>query len=159
MTTMMKTRFGRGSTEMSRELEEIRLLNKRNHQQECQRKEEEEKREKDKDAIKILEVDAVITTADVPVTSQEGTEDEDVLNFSEDVHNIMNSFEEMGTEDREKDAEDERSPRKKRPGSSKVSSRQSSTTARQVSPPDPGAAPVLKPALRTPSFVDTVNRK
>jgi hypothetical protein len=114
---------------MSRELEEIRLLNKKNHQQECQRKEEEEKREKDGDAIEILEDDAVMTTADVPVTSQEGKEDEDVLNFSEDVHNIMNGFEKMETEDQKEDAEDERSPRKKRPGSSKVSSRRRSTTA------------------------------
>ena len=34
MTSMMQTRSGRGSTAMSRELDEIRLLNKKNHQQE-----------------------------------------------------------------------------------------------------------------------------
>jgi len=105
-----------------------------------------------------LEDDAV-TTADVPVASQEGKEDEDVLNFTADVHNIMNGLEEMETEEHEEDDEDERSPMKKYPGSSKASSRQSRTTVRQVSPPDSGAAPVLKPALRTLSIVETVNHK
>jgi hypothetical protein len=76
---------------MFRELDEIHLLNKKNHQQERQRKEEEEKRKKDKEAAMALEDDAV-TMADVPVASQEGKEDEDVLNFTADVHNIMNGW-------------------------------------------------------------------
>jgi len=111
---------------MSRELDEIHLLNKKHHQQERQRKEEEEKRQKDEEAAMALEDDAV-TMADVPVASQEGKEDEDALNFTVDVHNIMNGFEEMETEEHEEDNKDERSPMKKRPGSSKASSRQSRT--------------------------------
>ena len=143
---------------MSRELDEIRLLNKKHHQQERQRKEEEEKRKKDDEATMVLE-DVTFTTTDVPVESQEGKEDEDVLNFTADVHNIINGFEEMETEEHEKDDEDEWSPMKKRPGSSKASSQRSKTAVRQVSPPDSGAAPVLKPALHTPSIVETVNYK
>ena len=99
---------------MSCELDEIRLLNKKHHQQERQRKEEEEKRKKDDEATRVL-ADGAVTTADVP------KEDEDVLNFTADVHNIMNGFEEMETEEHEKDNEDERSPMKKHPGSSKAS--------------------------------------
>ena len=158
MTSMMQTRSGRGSTAMSRELDEIRLLNKKNHQQERQMKEEEEKRKKDEEAAMDLEDDAV-TMADVPVASQEGKEDEDVLNFTADVHNIMNGLEEMETKEHEEDDEDECSPMKKRPGSSKASSQRRRSTVRQVSPPDSGAVPVLKPALRTPSIVETVNHK
>ena len=135
---------------MSRELDEIRLLNKKHHQQEQQRKEEEEKRKKDEEATRVL-ADGVVTTVDVL------EEDEDVLNFTADVHNIMNGFEEMETEEHEKDDKDERSPMKKRPGSSKASSRRSRTAVRQVSPPDSGVAPILKPALHTPSIVKTIN--
>ena len=47
----MQTRSGRPA-EMARELEEIRQLNKKNHQQERQRKEEEEMRKKDAEASK-----------------------------------------------------------------------------------------------------------
>ena len=158
LTAMMHTRSGRGSTAISRELDEIRLLNKKHHQQERQRKEEEEKRKKDDEATTVLEDDAA-TTANVPVASQEVNEDEVVLNFTADVHNIMNGFEEMETEEHEEDDEDKRSPMKKRPGSSKASSRRSRTAVRQVSPPDSGAAPVLKPALRTPSIAESVNHK
>ena len=136
---------------MSRELDEIRLLNKKNHQQERQRKEEEEKRKKDEAAELDGPDDDAILTADAPAKTHEGTGDGDVLNFSEDVHNIMNGVEAMDTEISEEDAE-ERSPRKKRPGSSKVSSRQSSTTARRVSPSETKTTPVLKPAIRTPPF-------
>jgi hypothetical protein len=111
---------------MSCELDEIRLLNKKHHQQERQRKEEEEKRKKDDEATMVLE-DVTFMTTDVPVPFQEGKEDEDVLNFTADVHNIMNGFEEMETEEHEKDDKDKRSPMKKRPGSSKASSRRSRT--------------------------------
>ena len=140
------------------ELDEIRLLNKKHHQQERQRKEEEEKRKKADEATTVLEDDAA-TTANVPVASQEVNEDEVVLNFTADVHNIMNGFEEMETEEHEEEDEDERSLMKKRPGSSKASSRRSRTAVRQVSPPDSGAALVLKPVLRTPSIAESVNHK
>ena len=93
------------------------------------------------------------------VASQAGKGDEDVLNFTAEVHNIMNGLEAMETEAQEEDDKDEGSLRKKRPGSSKTSSQRSSTTARQVSPPDIGTAPVLKPALCTPSPVEPVNHK
>ncbi len=46
----------------------------------------------------VLEDDAVMTV-DAPVASQEGKEDEAILNFTADVHNIMNGFEEMETEE------------------------------------------------------------
>ncbi len=49
--SMMQTRSGRPA-EMARKLEEIRQLNKKNHQQERQRKEEEEMRKKDAEASK-----------------------------------------------------------------------------------------------------------
>jgi hypothetical protein len=157
MASMMQTRSGRGATAMSRELEEIRMLNKKNHQQERQRKEEEEKRKKDEEAvIGNLENDAIMTE-DAPGTTQEGAGGEDGLNFSEDVHNIMNGVEERNTESLEGDG-DERSPRRKRPGSSKVSSRQSSTTARRVSPPETRTAPALKPAIRNPPLDHTYRR-
>jgi len=142
---------------MSRELDEIRLLNKKNHQQERQRKEEEEKREKDEVTILEEPDDDVIMTSEAPAKAVEGTGDEDALNFTKDVHNIMNGIGAMDTERSVEDAE-ERSPRKKRPGSSKVTSRQSSTTARRVSPPETRTAPVLKPAIRTPSFDHTHKR-
>ena len=125
---------------MSRELDEIRLLNKKNHQQERQRKEEEEKRKKNDGSTMVLEVDTAMTE-DVPVVFQEGKEDEDVLNFTTDVHNIMNGFEEMITEEHEEDNKEEWSPRKKRPGSSKTYSQPSRTAVQQVSPPDSGAVP------------------
>ena len=151
MVTMMQMRSGRGSTAMSRELDEIRLLNKKNHQQEHQRKEEEEKQKKD-EAAKLDEPnDDAIMTVDAPTKTHEGTGDEDILNFLEEVHNIMNGVEAMDTEISEEDAE-ECSPRKKWPGSSKVSSRQSSTTARRVSPLETKTAPVLKPAICMPPF-------
>ena len=111
---------------MSRELDEICLLNKKHHQQELQRKEEEEKRQKDEEAAVALK-DAAVTMADVPVASQEGKEDEDILNFTVDVHTIMNGFEEMEMEEHDEDDKDEHSPMKKHPGSSKASSRQSRT--------------------------------
>ena len=66
------------------------------------------------------------------MTTHNGTGENDVMNFSENVHNIMNGIEETVTTNMDED----RSPKKKRPGSSKVSSRQNTTVTRRVSPQD-----------------------
>ena len=122
---MIQTRSGR-LAEMSRELEEIRQLNKKNHRQERQMKEEEEKRKKDAEVPKSRSNETAMA-AEVTAASQEGIEDEDALNFTVNVHKIMNGVEEMETDKQDEEQEDERSPMKKCPGSSKASSRRGRT--------------------------------
>ena len=154
--SMIQTRSGR-LAEMSRELEEIRQLNKKNHRQERQMKEEEEKRKKDAEVPKSRSNETAMA-AEVTAASQEGIEDEDALNFTVNVHKIMNGVEEMETDKQDEEQEDERSPMKKCPGSSKASSRRG-RTVRQVSPADSGSATTLKPAIRTTPIIDTFNHK
>ena len=60
----------------------------------------------------------------------------------------MNGFEDTVTIDNGED----RSPKKKRQGSSKVSSRQNTTITRRISPQDVRTVSALKPTIRNPTF-------
>lgn len=151
LPTMQTRSAGRTATAISRELEEIRLLNKKHHQQERQRLEAEEKRQKDEESAAKDSEETSKTDEDAPAALSEGTTHSEGLDFTADVHNIMNGLDDLAAGNQEDGDEDERSPMKKRPGSSKVPSRRNKPAARQVSPPDP-TIPTLKTALRlTPS--------
>ncbi len=92
--------------EINWELDEIRQMNKRNHQLQRQKEEEEAKRQQDEEAG-IHCGDA----SDDPIPPpKEGM----IPDFTNDVHKIMNGVQDMETSDTEKYNKDElRSPVKK----------------------------------------------
>jgi hypothetical protein len=145
----MITRNAKGKgKDLEKELEEIRQLNKKNHQAQRQQEEEDSKRLQDDGQGLNLEADNDGKPADL-----EPFFDKTLLNFTNEVHNIMSGVQDMETSDTEKDNEEElRSPVKKRSGSSKSTSRRKSG-ARQVSPPETGQATAS--AARTTTFLDT----
>ena len=122
---------GNKDKDMTHELDEIRQMNKRNHQLQHQKEEEEAKLQQDEEAGNRHGDDPMD-----PALPAEGT----IPNFTSEVHNIMNGVQDMETSDTEKGVDANlRSPVKKRQGSSKSSSRRNAGT-RQVSPSEVGQA-------------------
>jgi hypothetical protein len=113
---MIRRSFSSKDKDLARELEEIRQMNKRNHQLQRQTEEEESKRQQDEKADAAPE--------DRPMGSEPPREDA-ISDFTKEVHNIMSGVQDMETSNMEKGNNDDtmRSPVKKRQGSSKSSSR------------------------------------
>jgi hypothetical protein len=149
----------RRQTEMTKELDEICLLNKKNHQAERQQQEAEEKRKQDEEEKKRHATEA-LTVDDGMDTSQTKADEEDLLgDIVSDVRNIMDGLD--GAEDGEDTGGDEvaRSPLKKRSGSSKASSRRT-VPIRQISPNEAGPTTTAqKPAARVTFLIDTHDHK
>jgi hypothetical protein len=121
--------------DLAGELDEIRQLNKKNHQAQRQQEEEELKRLQDETQNSLPGEGNGDKPMD-PAPPSDGT----IPDFTSKVHKIMNGLEDMDTSDTGKDGEvDVPSPAKKRHGSSKSSSRRNAGT-RQVSPPKVGQA-------------------
>ncbi len=112
---------GSGKLEAAKQLKEIRQMKKKNHQRQCQHKEEEDKWKKDKaEAAQRWEEDEKAAKLDKALPPVEETS---IANFSKSVRDIMEGVQDMETEDRPEDEDDlERSPFKKCPGSSKTAS-------------------------------------
>jgi hypothetical protein len=105
---------GNKDKDLTRELDEIRQMNKRNHQLQRQWEEEEAKQQQDKEVG--------TPPGDNPMDSAPSAEDA-ISNFVSKVHNIMNGVQNMETSNTEKAVNNDiRSPVKKRQGSSKTSS-------------------------------------
>jgi hypothetical protein len=115
--------------DLARKLDEIRQLNKKNHQAQRQQEEEEAKRQQDEDAARL-------TTKGPAGVTPENAMDDAINNFASKVHNIMNGMQEMETSDTEKANDDDLcSPPKKR-HSTKTSAQRNPT--RHVSPTQEG---------------------
>ena len=155
--TMMGTCSSRRATAMSRELEEIRLMNKKNHQAELQLQEDKEQRKKDAaEASQLLEEASKLIDEDE--ATQVAAANNDTLNFTKEVCNITDGIDEMESEEQNGGDDDARSPLKKCTGSRKASSCRS-TSARQVSPNKSGSVIIQQPTSRTTSFLDTFDHK
>ncbi len=120
-SSMMNLRSsGNKDKDMTCKLDEIRQMNKRNHQLQRQWEEEEAMRQQDKEAG--------TPPGDDPVDSALSAED-GISNFVSKVHNIMNGVQNMETSNMEKAVNDDIClPVKKRQGSSKTSSRRNAGT-------------------------------
>lgn len=142
----------RRQSAMARELEQIRLLNKKNHQAERQLQEEEEKKTQDEEEARRRAAEPVkdsVSTVDLQST----TVDDAAPDFSSTVRQIMDGLDDMETEDRPSNESSEPSPLKKRGGSSKAPSRRRSPVC-QVSPNEVEPTTIGKPATCVTSFLD-----
>jgi hypothetical protein len=134
---------GNKDKDLTCKLDKIWQMNKRNHQLQRQREEEEAKRQQDKEAG--------TPPGDNPVDSAPSAEDA-ISNFVSKVHNIMNGVQNMETSNMEKAVNvDICSPVKKRQGSSKMSLQRNAGT-QQVSPPK-----VAAPTARSTTFLESFN--
>jgi hypothetical protein len=127
-TTFMLTMMGtRRQTEMAKELDEICLLNKKNHQAERQQQEAEEKREQDEEEERRRMTEASKMDDWMDTSQTKDDEEESLGDLVSDVRNIMDGLD--GTEDGDDTGgdEDARSPLKKRTGLSKASSRRAAS--------------------------------
>ena len=154
-TFTLTMRGTRRQTEMAKELDEIRLLNKKNHQAERQQLEAEEKRKQDEEEGKRRATEA-LTVDDGMDTSQTKADEEDSLgDIVTDVRNIMDGLDGAEAGDDTGGDEEARSPLKKRTGSSKASSRRT-VPIRQISPNEAGPTTTAqKTAARATFFLDT----
>jgi hypothetical protein len=141
--TMMGTRRQTG---MAKELDEIRQLNKKNHQAERQQQEAEEKRKRDEEEEKRRMTEA--SKVDDRMDTSQADEEESLGDLVSDVRNIMYGLDDTGGD------EDARSPLKKRTGSSKAPSRRA-VSIRQVSPNEAEPTNIQQPAAKSTSFLDT----
>ena len=147
-TTFMLTMMGtRRQTEMAKELDEIRLLNKKNHQAERQQQEAEEKREQDEEEERRRMAEASKMDDGMDTSQTKDDEEESLGDLVSDVRNIMDGLD--GTEDGVDPGgdDDARSPLKKRNGSSKAPSRRTASI-RQVSPNEAVPPTITQPAAR-----------
>jgi hypothetical protein len=113
--------------ELARELDEIRQINKKNHQAQLQLEEEEAKRRQDK---------ALTLRSEAAPAMPRAPMDDTINNFASKVRNIMDGVHGMETSNTKNvNKEDLRSPPKKQPTTKTVSRR---NFTRQVSPAEEG---------------------
>ncbi len=104
------------------QLEEIRQMNKKNHQMQCQKKKEDDKLKKDKEeAVRRRKEDERAAAAEEPPST---TQEPSIANFSKSMRDIMEGVQVMDTDKQLEDDDDtEHSPLKKCPSLSKMASR------------------------------------
>ncbi len=141
-----------GKLETAKQLKEIRQTNKKTYQKQRQQKEEEDKPKNDEaEAARRWEEDEKATKLDKALPP---AEDPSIATFSKSVRDIMEGVQDMETEGQPEDEDDlERSPFKKRPGSSKVASRR--RTGNRLVSPTTEQETIPQAAPRTISFLDT----
>jgi hypothetical protein len=137
---MMPPMTRKGSSALHK-IEGIRLINKKKNDKICKQQEEEEKQRKYKKEARRI---------------QEEAEKEDETITPRNLHDVMNGLDySLPKAMEENDEGDERSPLKKRSGSSKSAARR--TRAPQVSPPEPPTtAPSAPPPTKTTTFLDLI---
>ncbi len=114
----------------------------------CQHKEEEEKWQQDEEAAQRMDDTQTLSTTNPQLSMEDA-----ILNFSNEVHSIMNGVQDMESDDAAlEDKDDMHSPIKTHQGSSKTSS-QWNATARQVSPTKSGTT--VQSSTWSTSFLDT----
>ena len=112
-----------GKSEAAKQLEEIHQMNKKNHQLQRQQQEEEDKQKKEEEeAAQRREEDKKAAEL---ANTQSIVEEPSIADFSRSVREIMEGVQDMDTEKQPQANDGERSPFKKRHGSSKLASRRS----------------------------------
>jgi hypothetical protein len=139
---IMTTRRAAGGNALKR-IEELRLLNKKKNDETRKRQEEEEKRTKDKEeAARLLLIEVEAEKESGKMTSRA------LLDTLYGVEVVDEAAREIDT--------DERSPLKKRTGSSKSSSRRYRA---QVTPPETNTIPLSTLSAKATTFLDDISHK